>query len=62
MRIDPIKPDQLRPEQKCLYDVMRTGIESKFQGSPAIAENDALLLPWAPGLKEPEFGGPIWSW
>jgi 4-carboxymuconolactone decarboxylase len=61
MRVDPIPPDQLSPEQKRLYDDMRAGIESGFRGFTAIAENGALLGPWAPWLKEPEFGAPIWE-
>jgi alkylhydroperoxidase family enzyme len=61
MRLPLIAPADLSPEQRPVYDHMRTGIEKNFQGFKTIAENGALMGPWNPWLHEPKFGKPIWD-
>ncbi len=61
MRLPLIKPADLNPEQRPLYEDMRAGIEKNFQGFATIAENGALMGPWNPWLHQPKFGKPIWE-
>ncbi len=61
MRVAPIAPDNLKPEQRALYDDMRKGIESSFKGFEAIDGNGALIGPWAPWLRYSKYGSPIWD-
>jgi hypothetical protein len=56
MRLPLIAPADVSPEQRPVYDDMRTGIEKNFQGFRSIAENGALMGPWNPWLHEPKFG------
>ena len=55
-----IAPADLSPEQRPLYDSMRDGIEKYFRGFASIANNGALMGPWAPRLHEPKFGKLVW--
>jgi 4-carboxymuconolactone decarboxylase len=48
-------------EQKLLYQDMRTGIESHFEGFVNMRSDGALLGPWNPWLREPQFGKPVWE-
>jgi 4-carboxymuconolactone decarboxylase len=61
MRLPLIAPAELSPEQRPVYDSMRTGIEQNFAGFRSIADNGALMGPWNPWLHEPKFGKPIWD-
>jgi 4-carboxymuconolactone decarboxylase len=61
MRLPPIAPADLSPEQRPLYEDMRAGIEKYCQGVKAISETGALLGPWNPWLHEPKLGKPIWD-
>lgn len=61
MRLEAIKPENLNSEQKALYQDMKAGIEKNFQGFQAIREDGALIGPWAPWIKFPQIGGPIWE-
>ncbi len=61
MRLDYIKPADLTPEQKPLYDDMKKGIETNFKGFKAISEDGALIGPWNPWIKFPAIGGPVWE-
>ncbi|ACA15272.1 conserved hypothetical protein [Methylobacterium sp. 4-46] len=61
MRLPPIPPSDLTAEQRPLYDDMRHGIETSFKGFTAIREDGALIGPWAPWLRFPRFGGPVWE-
>ena len=61
MRVPVTPPAALSAEQKPIYDDMRKGIEEKFKGFIAIRDDGALLGPWNPWIKEPNFGGPIWE-
>jgi alkylhydroperoxidase family enzyme len=61
MRVPPIPPAALSPEQKPLAEDMRAGIQKSFKGFTAIAPDGALVGPWAPWLRWPQFGGPVWE-
>src|SRR5262249_54765166 len=61
MRLPLIPSAELTPEQRPLYENMRTGIKENFHGFKTIAENGALIGPWNPWLHEPKFGKPIWD-
>jgi 4-carboxymuconolactone decarboxylase len=60
MRLTPIAPADLTPEQRPLYDDMREGIAKSFKGFVAIRDDGALLGPWSPWLHEPSFGKASW--
>jgi 4-carboxymuconolactone decarboxylase len=61
VRLPPISPTNLSPEQKPLYNDMRQGIEANFKGFQAIGANGELIGPWSPWLHFPKFGGPVWE-
>jgi len=61
MRLPLVVPAELSPEQRPLYDDMRTGIETSFKGFTAIDETGALIGPWNPWLRFPKFGAPVWA-
>ncbi len=61
MRAAPKRPGELSEVQHSLYDDMKSGIERNFTGFKAIREDGALMGPWAPWLKLPAVGGPIWD-
>ena len=61
MRLPPLPPETLTPEQKALYDEMRTGIASNFNAFKVEREDGALLGPWNPWLHEPAIGKAIWD-
>jgi 4-carboxymuconolactone decarboxylase len=61
MRLPLIPSAELTPEQRPLYENMRTGIKENFHGFKTIAEDGALVGPWNPWLHEPKFGKPIWD-
>jgi hypothetical protein len=58
MRLTPIAPADLTPEQR---DDMREGIAKSFKGSVAIRDDGALLGPWNPWLHAPSFGKASWD-
>jgi alkylhydroperoxidase family enzyme len=61
VRLPLIAPSELTPEQRSLYDTMRTGIASSFGGFKAVREDGALMGPWNPWLHEPGIGKAIWD-
>ena len=61
MRLSPIAPADLTPEQRRLYDDMQDGIAESFKGFVAIRDDGALLGPWNPWLHEPSFGKASWD-
>lgn len=61
MRLTPIQPEDLTPEQRPLYDDMREGIAKNFKGFVAIRDDGALVGPWNPWLHEPAFGKASWD-
>ncbi|MGB9151586.1 MAG: carboxymuconolactone decarboxylase family protein [Alphaproteobacteria bacterium] len=61
MRLKQIEPSNLTPEQKPLYNDMKSGIETTFKGFKAMREDGALIGPWNPWLRFPKIGGPMWD-
>lgn len=61
MRIAPIPPDQLSPEQRSLDETMRAGIAKNLQGFISQQQDGALIGPFAPMLRFPEYGKPLWD-
>jgi 4-carboxymuconolactone decarboxylase len=61
MRLALIAPNDLSPEQRPLYEDMRSGIAENFQGFKTVAEDGSLMGPWNPWLHAPKFGKPIWE-
>jgi 4-carboxymuconolactone decarboxylase len=61
MRLPLIPPTQLSLEQRPLYDDMKKGIETSFQGFKAMGKDGALIGPWNPWLRFSRFGGPVWE-
>ena len=61
MRLPPIPPQELTPEQRRLYDMLRTGIAEQFQGFRTAREDGALLGPFNPWLHEPRIGRAVWE-
>lgn len=61
MRLPALSSADLSPEQRPLYEDMRAGIGTSFQGFVAVREDGALLGPWNPWLHEPRIGKPIWE-
>jgi alkylhydroperoxidase family enzyme len=61
MRLPPISPAELTPEQKPLYDDMRQGIAGHFNAFVVQRDDGALIGPWNPWLHEPRIGKAIWD-
>ncbi|MDO7841531.1 carboxymuconolactone decarboxylase family protein [Sphingomonas immobilis] len=61
MRLPPIAPADLTPEQQPLYEDMKKGISSNFNDFKTVDENGALIGPWNPWLHEPVMGGAVWE-
>ena len=61
MRLPLIPPSELTAEQKALYDSMRKGVASNFNGFKVEREDGALMGPWNPWLHEPAIGKAIWD-
>lgn len=61
MRLPLLPAESLTPEQKPLYEDMRTGIKENFKGFTAIDDKGQLIGPWNPWLHFPKWGGPVWE-
>jgi alkylhydroperoxidase family enzyme len=61
MRLKFVKPADLTPEQKPLYEDMKSGIEANFKGFQAIRDDGVLIGPWNPWLQFSKFGKPVWE-
>ena len=61
MRLEPIAPQDLTPEQKALYLDMRAGIAGNFNAFKSERADGALIGPWNSWLHEPSIGKAIWD-
>ena len=61
MRLKLVKPAELTPTQKPLYEDMKNGIEDNFKGFTAICKQGELIGPWNPWLRFPAIGRPMWE-
>jgi 4-carboxymuconolactone decarboxylase len=60
MRLPPIAPKDLTPEQKFLFEAMTAGVSAKYSTFQTTREDGALLGPWNPWLHDPELGHAFW--
>jgi 4-carboxymuconolactone decarboxylase len=61
MRITFFSPAELNSDQRTLYDDMRIGIERDFKGFTAVGSTEELIGPWAPWIRFPKYGRPVWE-
>ena len=62
MRLPPLPPDTLPPEQRSLYDDMAAGIGAHFKRFASARSDGALIGPFNPMLHFPEFGRAAWDY
>lgn len=61
MRLPPIAPAELTPEQTPLFEEMRAGVAEKYGGFVTQREDGAMLGPWNAWLHDPELGRAFWT-
>ncbi|UDL96245.1 carboxymuconolactone decarboxylase family protein [Lichenihabitans sp. PAMC28606] len=61
MRAPPFPPDQMPPDVRALHDDMAE-IAEHLKGFVSKREDDALVGPFAPMLRFPQFGGSAWAY
>ena len=61
MRLPLLPPDQLSDEQRPLYEDMKAGIASNFSDFKTLAPDGALMGPWNPWLRFPQYGKAVWE-
>lgn len=54
MRLPPLLPADLTPEQQALYRDMRSDIARGYKAFKVVREDGALMGPWNPYLHEPQ--------
>ena len=61
MRLAPISPPDLTPEQRPLYEDMKVGISAKYNAFTTMRDDGTILGPWSAWLHDPELGTAIWG-
>jgi 4-carboxymuconolactone decarboxylase len=61
MRLPPIAPEDLKPEQKTLFDSIVKLTQSQSMGFVQALPNGALVGPFNPMLHFPHFGAAVWD-
>lgn len=61
MRLPPIDPADMTPEQRGLYDDMRAGIAASYAGVQTEDGRGALVGPFNPWLHAEDIGKAIWA-
>jgi 4-carboxymuconolactone decarboxylase len=61
MRLAPIAPSELTPEQLPLYEDMKAGITAKYSAFTTMRDDGTILGPWSAWLHDPELGTAIWG-
>lgn len=61
MRLPPLAPDQLTPEQQSLNKIMTEGVHKHLHGFKSEEPSGALIGPFPAMLHFPQFGAPAWS-
>ena len=61
MRLPPIHPSALDPVQKDLYDDMRAGIATGFNGFRTALDDGSMIGPWNASLHHPTVGKASWQ-
>ena len=62
MRAPPFPPAEMPPEVRRLHDDMAPEIAAHLKGFVSKREDGALVGPFAPMLRFPQFGGPAWAY
>lgn len=62
MRLDPIPAKELTPKQHPLYDSIDDGIRKYFKGFISKREDGALVGPFNPMLRFPQYGKAAWDY
>ena len=60
MRAPPFPPSEMPPEVRRLHDDMAPEIAAHLKGFVSKRDDGALVGPFAPMLRFPQFGGPAW--
>ena len=61
MRLKPLLPGELNPEQRKLYDRIQDRTKGLNRGFTMAREDGAMLGPYNPMLHFPQFGDAVWS-
>lgn len=61
LRLSPIPPGELTPDQREFYDEMQAGIAASYKGVQTADGRKALVGPFNPWLHEPDIGRAIWK-
>lgn len=62
MRLKPLPPQELTPEQFPLHEKIKAGIAAHLQGFVSQRADGALIGPFIPMLHFPQFGSPAWDY
>ena len=62
MRLKPLKPEELDPEQKSLYRHISEGIDKNLKGFIAKDADGALVGPFNAMVHFPQFGKALWDY
>jgi 4-carboxymuconolactone decarboxylase len=62
MRLNPIPPKNLSSEQRPLFNSIKEGIETHFQGFISKRSDGALIGPFNAMLHFAQFGKPLWDY
>jgi len=60
VRLAPIAPSDLNPDQKPLFDSIRAGVAAKYSSFTTTRADGAILGPWNAWLHDPELGQAFW--
>lgn len=61
LRLPYIAPAELSPDQRAIFEDMKSLISSRLPAFRTETPNGALMGPWNPWLHEPRIGGAIWK-
>ena len=61
MRLQPIPPSGLNPQQRILFDWIQDLTKGKNRGFAMAREDGAMLGPYNPMLHFPQFGSAVWG-
>jgi 4-carboxymuconolactone decarboxylase len=61
MRLPPITPSNLTPDQRPLYELMKAGVAAKYNVFTTMTADGALLGPWGAWLHDPKLGEAFWT-
>ncbi len=62
MRLPPLPPEAMRPEQRALHEAMAPVIAEHLKGFVSERRDGALVGPFPPMLHFPQFGASAWAY